>query len=272
MDPSLWFRSVWLPRNIPNTEIGGVSLYDWLDRGVLNAVTGLDFASRLQVSTIWGQETPKPSKTPLDAALNLAKDLFGGAYLGLIEQWANAYNAYSLGDDQKAAELVSPKAIKDWLKADRYEEEGVRSNDKEIIPQGDLTALEIWGQRIGFTPDILATTQKEGFKASTAQEKVRIERDRLLMKLDIADRKDSPEGDAEFERIMDEEVDAFNEKYPSAELTDSAINDALLTRQKIRDDAIAGVVVTDKQADALGPLLDRMEKRLDERSRKMREK
>jgi hypothetical protein len=99
---------------------------------------------------------------------------------------------------------------------------------------------------------------------------VRIERDRLLNKLDIAARKDSAEGDAEFERIMNEEVDAFNEKFPSAELKDADINNALLKREKIRDDAIAGVTVTKKQADALGPLLDRMEQRLEERSQKMR--
>jgi hypothetical protein len=272
MDTALWFRSVWLPKHIPDVEIMGVKMYDWLDRGVMNAVTGLDFASRLQVATIWGQETPKPTKTPMDAALNLVKDMFAGAYFGLIEQWANAYNAYSLGDNQKAKELISPKAIKDWMKAERYEKEGVQFAGKEVIPKGELTPLEIWGQRIGFAPDIIAITQKEGVKAAAAQEKVRIERERLLTKLDIADRKDSPEGDAEFDRIMDEEVDAFNEKFPNAELSDSDINDALLTRQKIRDDAIAGVTVTEKQADALGPLLDRMEKRLDERSRKMRQK
>jgi predicted N-formylglutamate amidohydrolase len=53
-------------------------------------------------------------------------------------------------------------------------------------------------------------------------------------------------------------------------LKDADINNALLKREKIRDDAIAGVTVTKKQADALGPLLDRMEQRLEERSQKMR--
>jgi len=142
---------------------------------------------------------------------------------------------------------------------------------KEVIPKGDLTALEIWGQRIGFTPDIVAITQKEGMKAAADLEKVRIERERLLSKLDIANRDDSPEGDAKYEAVM-QEVDAFNDKYPSAELTDANINDALRLREKIRDDAIAGVTITKKQTDALGPLLDRMEKRLEERHQKMQGK
>lgn len=272
MDKGLWFRSVWLPRHIPDVEIGGVKLYDWIDRGVINAATGLDVASRVQLATVWGQETPKPSKTTMEAALNLVKDYFAGAYLGMIEQWANAYDAYQQGDKQRAKELASPKAIKDWMKASRYEEEGVEVSGKEVIPQGDLTALEIWGQRIGFSPDEVAVLQKEAVKANAAKERVRIERDKLLDKLDIADRKGTDEGDAEFDRIMDEEVEAFNDKYPSAELKWAQIRDSLKTRQKQRDDAIAGVTVTKKQADALGPLLDRMEERIERRHEKMEKK
>jgi len=271
MDPGLWVRSVWMPKHIPDVEIGGVKMYDWLDRGVLNASTGLDIASRIQIATTWGPETTRPTKTVLDAALNLVKDYFAGAYFGLAEQWMNAYNAYSLGDTQKAKELASPKPYKDILKGNRFEDEGVKVAGKEVIPKGDLTALEIWGQRIGFTPDIVAITQKEGMKAAADLEKVRIERERLLSKLDIANRDDSPEGDAKYEAVM-QEVDAFNDKYPSAELTDANINDALRLREKIRDDAIAGVTITKKQTDALGPLLDRMEKRLEERHQKMQGK
>lgn len=272
MDKGLWFRSVWLPRHIPDVEIGGVKLYDWIDRGVINAATGLDVASRVQLATVWGQETPKPSKTTMEAALNLVKDYFAGAYLGMIEQWANAYDAYQQGDKQRAKELASPKAIKDWMKASRYEEEGVQTGGKEILELGDLTALEIWGQKIGFAPDIISVLQKEGVKANAAKERVRLERDKLLDKLDIADRKGTDEGDAEFDRIMDEEVEAFNDKYPSAELKWAQIRDSLKARQKQRDDAIAGVTVTKKQADALGPLLDRMEERVEKRHEKMEKK
>jgi len=271
MDKGLWFRSVWLPRNIPDVKIGGVSLYDWIDRGVINAVTGMDVASRVQLATVWGQETPKPSKTTMEAALNLAKDYFAGAYFGMIEQWANAYDAYQLGDKQRAQELMSPKGIKDWKKATRYDEEGVQINGKDLLEPGALTDLEIWAQRIGFAPDIVSTLQKEGFKAKAAVEKVRIERERLLDKLDIADRKGTDEGDAEYDRIMEEEVEPFNDKYPNAELKQSQINDALKARRKVRDDSIAGVTITKKQADALDPLLERMEKRIEERHEKRKE-
>jgi len=271
-DKGFWFRSVWLPRNIPNVEIGGVQLYDWLDRGILNAITGFDFASRLQVSTLFGQETPRPAKTTMDAVLHLARDYFVGAYYGLFEQLFNAYDAYKLGDEQRAKELASPKVWKDVEKSMRFADEGVKFAGREVIEPGDLSKLLIWGQALGFTPDIVSTTQKEGTKIAAARESIRIQRDALLEKLDIADRKDSDEGDAEFERIMDEEVDKFNDMFPNYELKDSDIQKSLASRQKIRDNAIAGVAVDKKDEDAFSAVLDRMEERIERNAAKMQKK
>jgi hypothetical protein len=271
MDKGLWFRHVWLPRNIPDVEIGGVKLYDWIDRGVLNAITGFDFASRVQISTVWGPDIPKPAKTSMEAALNLAKDYFAGPYYSLAEQFMNAYDAYSNGDDKRYKELISPKAIRDWLKGDRYEEEGVKLNGKQIIEQGDLEPLLIWAQRLGFAPDIVSITQKQGIQATSALQTVNIEREHILKKLDVAASKDTPEGDAEFEKLY-EEVDAFNKKYPNAELKNPEINASLDKREKLRADAIAGISLTKKQVNALTPLLERMNERLDRQQEKAEEK
>ena len=268
-DKGMWFRHVWLPQHIPNIEIGGVQLYDWLDRGIINAMTGLDVASRVQLSTVWGPDIEKPAKTPMEAATNLAVDYFAGAYFSLLKQFLNAYDAYSLGDTERAKELVSPKAIRDWLKADRYEKEGVKFANKEVLQPGALTALELWGQRLGFTPDIIAITQKEGIKGKAIVEAIDIERKRLLRKLDIAATKDTPEGDAEYERLLKTEVEAFNEKHPDFELKQSDINESIRMKEKLRENAIAGVEVNRKQADALAPLLERMNKRVEDREKKV---
>ena len=272
MDKGLWFRHVWLPRHIPDVEIGGVKLHDWIDRGVLNAITGFDFASRVQISTVWGPDIPKPAKTSMEAALNLAKDYFAGPYYSMAEQFMNAYDAYSNGDDKRYKELVSPKAIRDWLKGDRYEEEGVKLNGKQIIEQGDLEPLLIWAQRLGFAPDIVSITQKQGIQATSALQKVNIEREHILKKLDVAASKDTPEGDAEFERLLEKDVETFNEKYPNAELKNPEINASLDKREKLRADAIAGISLTKKQVNALTPLLERMNERLDRQHEKAEEK
>jgi hypothetical protein len=272
IDKGLWFRSVYLPRVIPDIEIGGVKLYDWIDRGILNAITGMDFASRLQVATTFGQETPKPAKTTMEAVLYLARDYFAGAYYGLFEQFANAYDAYELGDKQRAKELATPKAWKDVEKAIRFDEEGVKFAGKQVIEVGDLSKLLIWGQALGFTPDIVSITQKEATKIAAAKESIRIQREALLNKLDIADRKDSDEGDAEYERILDTEVEKFNEKFPSYELTDDSIQSSLDARQDARDNAIAGVTADIKDEDAFGVLLERMADRIDKNAAKMEKK
>ena len=272
IDKGLWFRSVYLPRILPDIEIGGVTLYDWIDRGILNAITGMDFASRLQVATTFGQETPKPAKTTMEAALYLARDYFAGAYYGLFEQFANAYDAYELGDKQRAKELATPKAWKDVEKAIRFNEEGVKFAGKQVIELGDLSKLLIWGQALGFTPDIVSITQKEATKIAAAKESIRIQSEALLNKLDIADRKDSDEGDAEYERILDTEVEKFNEKFPSYELTDDGIQKSLDARQEARDNAIAGVAADTRDEDAFGALLERMAARIDKNAAKMEKK
>ena len=103
-------------------------------------------------------------------------------------------------------------------------------------------------------------------------EKTQIEAKRLLDKLDIADRKNTPEGDAEYDRLMDTEVEEFNKKHPDFELTDTTIKNALKLRQKLRDNAEAGLALNRKESSALEPLIERMNKRIEDREKKMREK
>ena len=168
--------------------------------------------------------------------------------------------------------MASPKFIRDWKKGDRYEQEGVVINGKEMLEPGMLTSLELWGQRLGFTPDIVAITTKQGIAGKSIVEKTQIEAKRLLDKLDIADRKNTPEGDAEYDRLMDTEVEEFNKKHPDFELTDITIKNALKLRQKLRDNAEAGLALNRKESSALEPLIERMNKRIEDREKKMREK
>jgi hypothetical protein len=276
LDSALWFRSVWLPKHIPNVKIGGVSMYDWIDRGAINAITGLDVASRVQVASNWGSDTVRSGKTALDSATNLAVDLIGGAYYSMLKQFFNAYDAYSLGDTQKAKELVAPKPIRDWLKADRYEEEGVEFNHAPVLGPDQLKKLEIWGQRIGFTPDLIAVTQKEGIKGKNATIDAQNERNRLITKLELAEinamksGKKGAEGEAEFMRLEEEELAKFNAKFPDFQLNGEDIAKALRARADMRENAIAGVAVGKNQVNALAPLLERMENRLEERRQEMR--
>jgi hypothetical protein len=278
MDSALWFRSVWLPKHIPDVKIMGVSAYDWMDRGVINAITGLDIASRIQVASNWGSDTARPSKTTADRLANAMIDIFGGAYYGMVKQFANAKDAFELGDTQKGLELATPKVVRDVLRGNRFEEEGVEFNRAPVLAPEEMKKLEIWGQRIGFTPDIVSTLQKEGIKGKNAFTEVQIERDRLLSKLEIAEinalkgGKKGEEAEKEYYRIEAEEIPKFNQKFPNSELTRANISKALRERENARFNAIAGVRGEKKQVNALAPLLERMENRLEERRKEMQPK
>jgi len=68
------------------------------------------------------------------------------------------------------------------------------------------------------------------------------------------------------------EVEKFNEKFPSYELTDDSIQSSLDARQDARDNAIAGVTADIKDEDAFGVLLERMADRIDKNAAKMEKK
>jgi hypothetical protein len=271
MDNALWFRSVWLPKHIPDIKLMGVSAYDWMDRGVINAITGLDIASRIQVASTWGSDTVRPSRTTADRLTNTALDIFGGAYYGLMKQFANAKDAFEVGDTQKGKELSTPKVVRDIMKGNRLEEEGIEFNHAPVLAPEDIRKLEVWGQRIGFSPDISSVLQKEGIKGKNAFAEVQMERNELLRKLEIAEitaLKGGPKGEEareEYRRIKQEDVVAFNKKFPNSQLDEDDISRALRERSDARSNAIAGVTGGKNQVNALAPLLKQMRERVQER-------
>jgi hypothetical protein len=200
-------------------------------------------------------------------------DNFGGPTTSLLLGFADAWDAYAMGDYQKMQEKLAPAAIRNLLVANKYADEGMKSGrGVELVNKDDIKTGELIGQAIGFRPDILAATQGPAFKFSGIEQKINNRRNLLLNKLDFEYRKDTNEGDERFAKILENEVPKFNTKYPSYELTDDAIDKSLQKKAEQRDTARAGVPVTDKNLPIIEEATDYLERRLDARAKEMRER
>ena len=258
-----WVRKVWLPRQLGDISIGGVPANKWVETGPLNALTGADISSRIGLNDMWGRDS-KEGKTARDSAIAWAMD-HAGPFPSLILQFADAYEAFALGDHQKGLEKL-PAGIKNWLVADRYEDEGMlNAAGKELVPKDDVKAGELWAQRMGFRPARLAEAQDFAFKATGIEQKVMNERDFIMKRLNLAHRKGR---EVEFERIIEKDVGAFNKKNPTYAIDGDNIFNSILKQSELRQGARRGVNVTEKNAVLFDEALSIAEKQAEKERKK----
>jgi len=269
IDFETWFRTVFLPEKLGDVKLGGVPVSDIVDRGPLNAITGYDIASRIGLNDLWGRDS-KETKTSRESAIAFMLDHFGGPTASLMLGFADAYDAYALGDYQKMLEKMLPAVARNLVIANKYADEGMKTGrGVELVGKDDVKTGELIGQRIGFRPDILAATQGPAFKLTGIDQKINNQRNLLLNKLDFQRRKDTDAGDEKFDDIIENEVAKFNDKYPSYRLSRDTINESLKKRAEQRRGSRAGVDVTKQNKPIIEEATDVLESRLDRRAEEM---
>jgi hypothetical protein len=269
LDFETWFRTVFLPEKLGDVEIGGVPVSDIVDRGPLNAISGYDIGSRIGLNDLWGRDS-KETKTSRESAIAFMLDHFGGPTASLMLGFADAYDAYALGDYQKMLEKMLPAAARNLVVANKYADEGMKtSRGKELVSKDDIKKGELIGQAIGFRPDILAATQGPAFKFSGIDQKITNQRNLLLNKLDFQLRKDSDEGVEKFNEILSNEIPKFNAQHPTYKLDGTSIRNSLRERAKQRESSRAGVNVNKKNIAIIEEGVSNLEKRLDKRAEEM---
>ena len=269
IDFKTWFFEVFLPDNLGDVKLGGVPVSDLITRGPLNAITGEDIGSRVGLADLWGRDS-KETKTSRDSAIAFMLDHFGGPTASMGLGFADAYDAYAMGDYQKMMERMLPAVARNLVVANKYADEGMKSGrGVELVGKDDVKTGEIIGQAIGFRPDILAATQGPAFKYSGVEQRILNQRGLILNRLDFEKRKGTDAGDDKFQDIIENEVAKFNKKYPSFGLDADAIYESLLKKAEQRASSRAGVAITEKNVSILGEPADRLQDRLDRREEEM---
>jgi len=263
-DPITWFHTIFLPENFGDMSIGGVSLADIIARGPINALTGADVGSRAGFHDLWGRDT-KDMKTPRESFIAFVIDNFGGPTASLALSMIDAYEAFALGDYQKAIEKASPSVIRNIVIANRYATEGVESSRGSVlVPKEALTNGELFGQAIGFRPDRVAAAQASAFKLMGVEQRVLNERATLLKRLNIEHKKAQKTDNYDrFDAIIADELPKFNGKNPENAIGEEDIYNSILKQAELRGSERAGVALTEKNARVMRDALDNLKKTLE---------
>lgn len=269
IDPETWFTDVYLPAKFGDMSVGGVPLSDWIKEGPLNAITGAAISSRIGLNDIWARDG-KSTKTVKEAVGAFAYDYFGGPALHLGANVLDGIEAYMLGDYDKANQKLLPSPIKNILAAERFVVKGITNSQGQVLVKPeDVKASEVWLQRLGFPPAITSGAQTTGFKLSTAEQKILTEKNKILTKLDVQFRKDTPEGEDKFADIIKEEVAEFNKKYPTFGIDSDVIDKSIEQKAERRAAARAGVAISESFIDISDAALTNFEKKLEAREKEM---
>jgi phosphate uptake regulator len=263
-DFETWFRTVFLPETFGHISIGNVTLADIIDRGPFNAITGWDIGSRIGLNDLWGRAS-KDAKTLRENVTTFVIDNFGGPTASLGLSMIDAYEAYALGDYQKAIEKATPSVIRNIVIANKYATEGVESSrGSGLVSKEALTKGELFGQAIGFRPDRVAAAQAAAFKGTGVIQRVTNERATLLDRLNIEHRKAQKTDNYDrFDAIIANELPKFNGKNPENAIDSDDIYNSILKRAELRASERAGIAITEKNARLMRESAENMEKLLE---------
>ena len=241
----VWFTEVYLPEILGDVTVAGYKLGDLSDlvsKGVLNKLTGLDFSSRTSLNNMFFRDI-KETQSPREEVIARALERAGPA-ANMVLNWADAYDAFQQGDQQKALEKIAPAILRNIVVANKYAKEGAKDNKGAVIAKPE--AFDNWdyyGQAIGFRSAPLANAQAVNFKLTAIEKRIENERTDLLNNLDRAYRNKDLK---EYSKINKDINERFNRMYPSKRIDE--IEKSLETRAEARGKSWRGVEITEQNA------------------------
>jgi hypothetical protein len=248
MSYELWWRTVWLKEQLGGTQIAGYDLADVIERGPVNALTGVDISSRTSLNNMWMRDS-KETATARESALALAVEK-AGPTANIILSQLDAYDAFMQGDYKKGVLKAAPAGFRNWINAANYYKEGAKDNKgAEILSRDAFTTGELIFQAVGFRSDLLANTQYVTFKVIGLEQKILNERTKIMNQIDRAYRQE----DFEAYTGYYEDMQKFNTKYPTYEITTDNLVDSLERKQEQRAKSFRGVTLTEKN---VGPFAE----------------
>jgi hypothetical protein len=143
-NPKLWFTK-WLRSTF------GESIGLALERGPISWATNVDFHSRAKLDQLWFRDI----KSGISESEWLKEFMVAsfGPTAGLLINAAKAKERIDNGQLERGIELLLPAGLRGFMVAERAKTEGYKTlKGDEVIPKDELSALDIWIIRSGFSP------------------------------------------------------------------------------------------------------------------------
>ena len=238
----LWFRTVYLQEQLGSTKIGGVSLATIVERGPVNAFSGIDFSSRTSLNNLWLRES-KEEKTLKDTAIAFAIDHIGPSP-NMLLAGAEAWEAFSRGDIDKGVRKMAPAGFRNVITANKLWTEGAKdSKGTQILSKDAFSTGLLIAQAVGFRSDLLANTQYVTFKVIGLEQKILNERQVLL---DNMEREFKDKNFKKFSDIVAKDVAKWNMRFPTYNIEGDDIENSIMAKAEQRATSFRGVTLNDK--------------------------
>ena len=253
MEFDFYVRKIWLPQQVGHIKINDVPLDMIIDYGPLSAMTGVDFSSRLSMNGMFIRENK--SEATLEAEWqNALIDRMGPA-VNMITSFVKGLDALRVGDVQKFGEKIAPAALRAPMYAEKYSRQGIVDWEGTVLTPADQVELgKLLAQAIGFRPLELTEQGYRTFTQRAVEQAIQYEKNRIYTRLYRA----LVTGDSkEFDRILDEDVEKFNEKHKDFRIEEDDIERSLeerLEQREIKQDT-GGFRLNERNAPLILPLL-----------------
>jgi hypothetical protein len=208
-----------------------------LDRGAVNALTGADVASRVALDQLFFRDPWADDMGGRESYNHWVAQLLGP--LGSIAQ-----NAFMAGDDLeqgevlRAAERLTPTAIKNVLQAVRWTGEGVTNRQGEpVVARADLSPWELFLKANGMTPDQVSAQYDMNRAVKNYEAQATKQRARLLTAYWFA----HLDGDRAGRMRVLEKIERYNAGRPAKPIDRETLTRSVRTRERYRNEAVAGV-------------------------------
>lgn len=204
----LWVRNVWLPQTFGNVKVGGHTLDELLDKGLISGLTGYDITSSLSMNNMWFPEM-KQQATATAAMSDYILSLGGPGSTLITKQLPRAIDYFNQGEVMRGLEQMAPAIIRAPMTAARYAGEGATTTSGAAIKEAEeFTIGELLAQSAGFATEGLQARREAIFQVQGLVLEAKRERSAVLLRLD----KELIEGsDSGLEKAIDKLIN-YNSK------------------------------------------------------------
>jgi len=262
-DFEFWFRNIWLPQTFGNVKIGGYTLDEFLDKGLIAGLTGYDISSSMSMNNMWFPEV-KDQATAQAEMMDYLLSL-GGPGVSLVKQTGRAIDFFNQGKILQGMEQLAPALFRAPLTAYRYSQEGAQTTTGASIKDAEeFTIGQILAQGAGFATDGLQARREAIFKIQGLILEAKRDRSSALARLDLEITKGS---DNDVEKSIDKII-KYNDKNYWDPITSAQINESLKKRMERRLMSDRGFPIDKKYYPQVMDLLEPSYKKLERESPK----
>lgn len=205
-------------------------------RGPVQAATGVNIAQRVSLNDLWFRDADRELEGR--AWANYLFEQAAGPLGGIVTNYARGRQLMDEGHLWRGIETMMPKAVKDGMKAIRFQTEGVNTLRGDPVIE-DFGVLETIGQLTGLAPARVAEQFDLNRDITGYADHIESRRRALMDAFAMAVRM----GDDEARAQVMEKMTQFSRTYPERAITGEGLRRSLLQRARYSAQAQGGVVI-----------------------------